>query len=272
MKTSIRLVRGSRFSTTLVLAGLLALTCFSGAASGIIQAQNTLPDAELYEGARHAAASKDYVKATVLIYAYLQRGTDFVLKDDRKRQQVWDFYQSSANQLDAELHPGVRYTMSAPPSLPDRAAPPPAPAPPVRARADAPPSQPTAPAVSLGAPAYPIVCQGGGKLYFSYEPTSGVAIGPQIWIRFEHGTSVSTLAPGQCAWPDRPIALNEPSVLVFAAPVFGGQQFSISWQRGQVMGVSAELGFINALLRDGGIRTFRVYNNGQGYFIVSAIE
>jgi hypothetical protein len=116
-------------------------------------------------------------------------------------------------------------------------------------------------------------CRGGGNLYFSYQPYSGTVNTPHISIRFERGASAASLAQGQCAWPERPIAPNEPAMLVFAAPVFTAQQFSISWQRGQVMGISSELSFLNALLRDDAVvRTFRVYDNGQGSFTVSAIE
>jgi hypothetical protein len=258
----------------LMSIALVAFT-WSWGTAGSVQPQGVLPDAELYETARRAAAGKDYVNAIASIYAYLQRNTDHLLQDANKREQVWDFYHSAIRHLNDVLHPPaeVRAAMSTPPSLPARSEPPPAPlAPATRVKVSAPPTAPATPAMASAGSAYPIMCRGGGNLHFSYEPYSGVASGPQIWIRFEHGTSSGALAPGQCAWPDRPVAPKEPSVLVFAAPVFGAQQFSISWQHGQVMGISSELTFVNALLRDEGMRTFRVYNNGQGYFIVSAVE
>ena len=271
MKTPIPFSGRARFSTALVSAILLTVVFASGVTSGL-EPQDVLTDAALYENARHAAAGRDYVNAMASIYAYLQRDTDYLLKDVNARDQIWGVYRSYVIRIDELLHPpaGVRSEQSVPPSLPERAPGPSGPSnPPVRARAVAPPSVPNAAPAGAG---YALLCRGGGNLYFSYEPYSGVVNAPQILIRFERGASAGSLAPGQCVWPDRSIAPNEPSVLVFAAPVFTAQQFSIAWQRGQVMGISSELTFLNALLRDDGVKTFRVYNNGQGSFIVSVIE
>ncbi len=131
-----------------------------------------------------------------------------------------------------------------------------------------------------GGTGYPLVCRGGGNLHFNYTPFSNISPNPQIWIRFERGASpagankenVGSLLPGQCAWLDRTIAPNEPETLVFAEPVFHGRQFAIQWQGGRVMGIASELTYINDLQRSDGIRTFRAYNNGNGFFIVSSIE
>src|SRR5512136_2521881 len=68
----------------------------------------------------------------------------------------------------------------------------------------------------------PIVCRGGGELYFNYIPSSKFFPNPQIWITFQRGAekagsnweNISALMPGQCSWLDRPVSDNEPHRIV----------------------------------------------------------
>jgi hypothetical protein len=252
---------------------ILALTAIPTA---IDDAARVLTNTELYERAQHAADRKEFVEAMVFIYAYLQRDSDYLLKDSTARARVWEFYSQSADQVQRALHPesDVRYGMSAPSSLPAR-----------NASMEPPRDTPVdtgAPALSVipSHPGYPLVCRGGAPLYFSYQNGSGVLSGPQIWIRFERGTAgagankenAGMLGPGQCTWLDRAISPAEPDTLVLGMALFPGRQFAIAWRRGQPASLASELTEIAMLQREDVFRTFRAYNNAQGHFIVTAVE
>jgi len=78
-----------------------------------------------------------------------------------------------------------------------------------------------------------------------------------------------SLQPGQAAWPDRRIESNEPEKII----VTGIKDFTISWTKGQVMGIgSSPLPFLLSNLQDANkFQAFYVYNDGKGNFIVTAV-
>ena len=122
---------------------------------------------------------------------------------------------------------------------------------------------------------YLLVVRGGGELYFNYTPFSNFSPNPQVWITFKRGPQgvgqnmehVHTLEPGHGAWLDRRVAGNEPDRII----VKEIKDFSISWTRGEVMGISSHLSYINNLQNPDRFQSFHVYNDGKGNFIVTKI-
>jgi hypothetical protein len=122
---------------------------------------------------------------------------------------------------------------------------------------------------------YPIVCRGGGELFFNYTPSSNFSPTPQIWITFQRGSqkvgsnweNIGVLMPGQCSGLDRPVSSNEPNRII----VKDIRNFSISWNRGQVMSISSELSYMKWLQDANRYQSFDVYNDGQGNFILTGI-
>jgi len=126
--------------------------------------------------------------------------------------------------------------------------------------------------VAISQQSYPIVCRGGGSMYFNYTPFSNLSPQPQIWISFRRGAQKAeanwgALMPGECSWVDRTISQNEPNRIV----LLNIRDFSIQWQQGRVTGISSSLPYINALQDSNLYQTFNVYNNQKGFFIVSSI-
>ena len=122
---------------------------------------------------------------------------------------------------------------------------------------------------------YQLVVRGGGELYFNYSPFSNFSPNPQIWITFKRGPQGvgqnwehrHTLEPGHGAWLGRRVEGNEPDRII----VKEIKDFSISWTKGQVMGISSSLGWLNVLRDPDKFQSFHVYNDGKGNFIVTAI-
>lgn len=122
---------------------------------------------------------------------------------------------------------------------------------------------------------YPIVCRGGGELYFNYTPFSNFSKNPQIWISFQKSAqkaggnweNIQSLMPGQCSWLDRTVNSNEPDRII----IKDIRNFSIAWRPGRVAGISSELSYINALQESNRYQSFDVYNDRRGNFIVTRI-
>ena len=121
----------------------------------------------------------------------------------------------------------------------------------------------------------PIVCRGGGELYFNYMPSSNFFPNPQIWITFQRGAekagsnweNIGALMPGQCSWLDRPVSDNEPHRII----VEDLRDFSISWNQGRLSGISSELSYMKWLEDTDRYQSFDVYNDNQGNLIVAGI-
>jgi hypothetical protein len=122
---------------------------------------------------------------------------------------------------------------------------------------------------------YLLVCRGGGDLYFNYTPYSNFSQEPQIWITFKKGSQGvgqsweqrSSLQPGQAAWLDRRVEATEPERII----ITGVKDFSISWTKGAVMGISSSLPYLNILRDPNKFQSFMVINDGRGNFIVTGV-
>jgi hypothetical protein len=122
----------------------------------------------------------------------------------------------------------------------------------------------------------PIVCRGGGELYFNYMPSSNFSSDPQIWITFQKGSqkvgsnweNIGALMPGQCSWLDRPVSDNEPHRII----VKDLRDFSISWNQGRLSGISSELSYMKWLQDAYRYQSFYVYNDNQGNLILAGID
>jgi hypothetical protein len=128
---------------------------------------------------------------------------------------------------------------------------------------------------AVAQPTYPIVCRGGGELSFNYTPFSNFSPNPEIWITFQRGAqkvgsnweNIGALLPGQCSLLDRPVSNNEPHMII----VKDIRNFSISWNQGQVMGISSELSYMKWLQDANRYQSFDVYNDSQGNLILAGI-
>ncbi len=129
--------------------------------------------------------------------------------------------------------------------------------------------------VAAAQPTHAIVCRGGGELSFNYTPFSNFSPDPQIWITFQRGAqkagsnweNIGALMPGQCSWLDRPVSNNEPNRII----VKDIKNFSIFWNRGQVVGISSDLSYMNWLQDAKYCQSFNVYNDSKGNFILTGI-
>jgi hypothetical protein len=129
--------------------------------------------------------------------------------------------------------------------------------------------------VAFAQPTYPIICRGGGELYFNYTPFSNFSQNPQIWITFQRSAqkagsnweNIGSLMPGQCTCLDRPISNDEPNRII----VKDIGNFSISWNQGQVMAISSELSYMKWLQDANRYQSFDVYNDSRGNFILAGI-
>ncbi len=128
--------------------------------------------------------------------------------------------------------------------------------------------------VAFAQQTFPIVCRGGGELYFNYMPSSSFSSNPQIWITFQRGAEKAGsnwenngLMPGQCSWVDRPVSNNEPNRII----VKDISNFSISWNQGKVMGIISELSYMKWLQDANRYQSFDVYNDSQGNLILAGI-
>ena len=128
---------------------------------------------------------------------------------------------------------------------------------------------------AVAQPTYPIVCRGGGELSFNYTPFSNFSLNPEIWITFQRGSqkvgsnweNIGALLPGQCSLPDRPLFDDEPHMII----VKDIKNFSISWNQGQIMGISSELSYMKWLQDANRYQSFDVYNDSRGALILAGI-
>jgi len=128
---------------------------------------------------------------------------------------------------------------------------------------------------AVAQPTYTIVCRGGGELSFNYTPFSKFSPNPEIWITFQRGAqkvgsnweNIGALLPGQCSLLDRPVGDDEANMII----VKDIRNFSISWNQGQVMGISSELSYMKWLQDANRYQSFEVYNDSRGALILAGI-
>jgi hypothetical protein len=123
----------------------------------------------------------------------------------------------------------------------------------------------------LAAKSYPMVCKGGGEMVvrFSHVKDSGGFHSTSVAIEFKKSraaASGSEPAPGHCAWVDRPISAEEPSMLAYAPGAGKDFYFDFkadSWQLTKTEDAGLEQ-ILNALRRGG---KFYVRCHREGKFL-----
>jgi len=135
------------------------------------------------------------------------------------------------------------------------------------------------PAGAAAEPSYPLVCRGGGGLYFTYVSFSRFWPRPQMWIRYDKAPSrvgmsreeIGRLGPGQCAWLDRAVADAEPGEIHLRDPLLDSGHMTLSWTGGRVMGTTSGAPYTSLQASDRYV-TFFVYNDRQGNFVVTDVH
>jgi len=256
-----------------LVIGLLVLIFVSLLASSA-QAQ-ILSDKDLFERGRQAYERQAWLQAALYLNAYAQRNPDQMRRNANHRQQVMDALDYAIDQINetfADLDSVSAELAQCKPQASNGLAAH------VGGLTMSPPQLETI--TELQPKSYPLVCRGGGSLYFDYNPSSTLSNKPQVWITFVKAAQgvglqhehVGLLQPGQCSWLDRPIAGAEPSQIVILNPLLGEHDFGISWREGQVAGISSVLSYVNALQSENKLQIFDVYNDNQGNFIVTKID
>jgi hypothetical protein len=242
-------------------------------------------DYQLLSDAYAAYGKGDWLQAALLFSAYLDRAPALLQQDAQRRQNIEACYAYARSRLQNGLVaagdlPGVRQDLSACQSnlqicqtgSGTRGSF-------IKIPTPTPPAALPLASGAAGAPSYPLVCRGGGGLYFTYAPYSRFSPRPQMWIRYEKAPSpvgmdredIDRLDPGECAWLDRAVASSEPDVIQFREPLFDAGQFTISWSEGEVMGTSSGAPY-TSLQRPDRYVTFLVYNDRQGNFVVTDVR
>src|SRR5436190_19338400 len=109
---------------------------------------------------------------------------------------------------------------------------------------------------------YPLVCRGGGSLVIGIAPGEG-----NIGLTFVRGTKPAGegLAPGECAWKDRGMYLNEPDRV--------SQHVAAGSESLKVGGTLApENRWYEELHSADNYWTFMVSNNGRGQLIATSAK
>lgn len=135
-----------------------------------------------------------------------------------------------------------------------------------------------APPLASSQTSYTLVCRGGGKMHFAYQPFSELSKQGQVWIKFEpgsqpagaHSENVGALQAGQCSWRDRVLAADEPRTIA----VLNVSSFSVEWENNKLMKIVqvtslAGFPFITDLLNSSKILMLDLYNNGKGQFVIT---
>lgn len=229
----------------------------SGAAA--LSAQPIYSDDELVEMGHESYYRNDYTRAAMYLYAYIQRDPPLMSDPDHAGQVQEALAYSLGSRVAGTKGDDGSGTSGKPIPKP---------------KLNKPKKTSVAP-VALEQPGYTIVCRGGGNLYFDYTPYSNFSQSPQIWILFQRGAqkvgsnweNMGALMPGQCSWLDRTVSNNEPDRII----VTNVRNFSITWTKGQVTGISSSLSYLYALQDPNRYQSFRVYNDRKGNFIVKSI-
>ncbi|UCC87800.1 MAG: hypothetical protein JSV81_00445 [Anaerolineales bacterium] len=230
--------------------------------------QGVSPEEELLRKATQAYANQDWTAAAMYFTAYIQRNPDRMLRDRAFAQDIRRLWDQSVREAGRYVAIGKACSKSS--AQPATAG--------VRGKQDngsssgqlpVPATMPSTP------PTYPLVCRGGGNMYFSfYSNWPNVSSKPHIWIRFEKAAReigpnweyLGELAPGQCSWMDRSVYANEPDRITTLYPLMGTQDFSIGWSNGAVRGIDPSLPYIRALQNENCYQSFQVYNVDNQYF------
>jgi hypothetical protein len=273
-------LRRPRRRAVVLLIGFLALFSLLPA-----YATSERTDDQLLSDAYAAYGNNDWLQAALLFSAYLDRAPNLLQVDASRQQNVQACYTYATSQL----QDGLQAAAALPGTQQDL----------FNCRADLRRCQtgvgtsstfikvptPTPPVPlpfspgAAGERSYPLVCRGGGDLYFTYAPFSRFSPRPQLWIRYSKAPSavgmareaIGSLGPGQCAWLDRTVAGAEPGQIQLREPLLGADNFTIAWTDGQVTGTTSGAPY-TSLQSPNRYVTFFVYNDRQGNFVVTDVR
>jgi hypothetical protein len=120
-----------------------------------------------------------------------------------------------------------------------------------------------------GDPTYPLACRGGGGMQFSLTSAGFGMSGTMVVIAFRRaaGFGVAALAPGECAWLDRPVQPQEPDHICDPVET---SRLHVQWSAdGTVQNLSSiSAPYLAGLTSPAQVSTFRVANNRAGCLVV----
>jgi hypothetical protein len=139
-------------------------------------------DEQLFNLARGAYQDREWVTSAMYFTAYIERGPDLMWSNPTHARQVraaWEYSEDKALGLESdnrELKQELRQCQSSASGGLGSS---------VSGLTSSPPS--LSEAATTTPPSYPLVCRGGGDMYFQYHSYSNLSHKPQIWITFEKG-------------------------------------------------------------------------------------
>lgn len=240
---------------------LFVLIVFLAALLGVPVQANVLTDQQLFEAGRAALARDNAEGILKYLFAYVQRSPTVLQQDARHASQVAEAIIYAEGQLqyirnrlasvEAE-NLDLKRRLGLPASS-------------VAGMKRLPPLDPPQPA---RATSYPLVCRGGGGLRFALQ--SGVlGVAGTMWsIEFTRaaGAGLASLAPGQCAWMDRPVSSGEPNRV--CQPI-DSSRLHLEWTAdgGAARLASRSAPYLTQLALPEQTVTFQVFNNGAGCLV-----
>lgn len=127
---------------------------------------------------------------------------------------------------------------------------------------------------------YPLKCRGTStaEMLFEFSPTTALLSFKKSLVAAPAG-----LNPGECAWMDRPLNLQEPIVIehhplspknIFGTTTirYGHTYNGTSIVAPLIGGRDPEIGWMKDLLSANNYWLFQVYNDGSGHFIVTSAQ
>ena len=116
------------------------------------------------------------------------------------------------------------------------------------------------------ATSYPLSCRGGaGTLGYNSQTDQAL-----FYFTNTSGPAGQGLTPGQCAWVDRSVGVNEPTCLTQYSPVTSAWIFPSNRSASYFSSTSSP--WLRNLLEPNNFQVFQVYNPGNGgCFIVTRL-
>ena len=121
---------------------------------------------------------------------------------------------------------------------------------------------------------YALMCRGGSLMSFRVLKPEGSVTMKVTFRRSPTAGSVSPPGPGTCAWIDRPIRRGEPNIfqIVAPGPLSVECGYTSGVERCVLRNLPARLWQIRKDIRRNRPFEVRVYNNGDGVFIVNPVR
>ncbi len=237
-------------------------------------------DRELFnEGFRHFHNMK-WLDAAMWLKAYVLRNPSVLETDPRHAKQVNAALAYSAERVNDAFAAATALARPTQPGIDRKFLTGPTPVPPsleALPPVTAMPERTVTPTPRTLPPSYPLVCRGGGNRELVYRAAAPGG-GQDLRVAFTRAATraglnkelISSLKAGECTWLDRTISSGEPGMLRFAEQLVPLTDFEIRWRRGRSASVLPE--YLNRMMDPASFVTFRVFNDGAGNFLVTAVE